>query len=96
VDIFETTEAVVLVAEVAGVNRQEVRVIVDGGTVRIYGHRHPTCCNTGARYHRLEIASGAFVRSFRIGVPFVAEKVSARSEDGLLYITLPKERPGQD
>jgi HSP20 family protein len=92
VDIYETPDAVILVAEVAGVSRQEVRVVVDGSTVRLYGHRHPTCCDTGARYHRLEIASGAFVRSFRITVPFVAERVSARSEEGLLYVTLPKAR----
>lgn len=96
VDIYETEEAVVLVAEVAGVTRHDVRVIIDEQVVRIYGHRHPTCCNQGARYHRLEIASGSFVRSFRIGVPFRAKRVSAKFEDGLLFVVLPKERPGQD
>ncbi len=90
VDIYETPDAVVVVAEVAGVSRHEVRVMVDGQTLRIYGHRSPTCCNTGARYHRMEIASGGFVRSFRIGVPIVAQRVAARFEEGLLFITLPK------
>lgn len=96
VDIYETAEAVVLVAEVAGLTRQDVRVLVDGQVVRLYGHRHPTCCNPGARYHRMEISSGGFVRSFRIDVPFRAGKVSARFEDGLLYVVLPKLSPGQE
>jgi HSP20 family protein len=95
VDIYENAEAVVLVAEVAGLTRHDVRVLVDEQVVRIYGHRHPTCCNPGARYHRMEISSGGFVRSFRIEVPFVAGRVSARFEDGMLYVTLPKQNPGQ-
>ena len=91
VDIYETAEAVVLVAEVAGVIRQEVKVLVDGQVVRIYGHRHPTCCNSGARYHRMEIASGGFARSFRIDVPFRADAVRAKFQEGLLYVILPKD-----
>jgi HSP20 family protein len=96
VDIYENAESVVLVAEVAGLTRHDVRVLVDEQVVRIYGHRHPTCCNPGARYHRMEISSGGFVRSFRIEVPFVAGRVSARFEDGMLYVVLPKQNPGQD
>ena len=91
VDIYETADAVVLVAEVAGVPRQEVKVLVDGEVVRIYGHRHPTCCESGARFHRMEIESGGFVRSFRIEVPFLANRVQAKFQDGLLYVILPKD-----
>ncbi len=91
VDIYETAEAVVLVAEVAGVIRQDVKVIVDGPIVRLYGHRHPTCCDPGARFHRMEIASGGFARSFRIEVPFRPEAVRAKFQEGLLYVILPKD-----
>lgn len=91
VDIYETPDAVVLVAEVAGVPRQEVKVLVDGEVVRIYGHRDPTCCEPGARFHRMEIESGGFVRSFRIGVPFRSDQVKAKFQDGLLYVILPKD-----
>jgi HSP20 family protein len=91
VDIYETAEAVVLVAEVAGVIRQDVKVIVDGPVVRLYGHRHPTCCDPGARFHRMEISSGGFARSFRIEVPFKAEAVRAKFQEGLLYVILPKD-----
>lgn len=95
VDIYETAEAVVVVAEVAGVIRQDVRVLVDGPVLRLYGHRHPTCCNAGARFHRMEIASGSFVRSFRIEVPFDPQGVKAKFQDGLLYVILPKTAPSR-
>lgn len=92
VDIYETREAVVLVAELAGINPDSVHIIVDGDLVRISGRREPTCPATGARYHRMEITSGEFVRSFRIRAPFSAKKVQARTDNGLLVITLPKDR----
>ena len=92
VDIFETPDEVVIVADLAGVNREDVRVIIDENVVRIYGRREPTCCSgQGARFHRMEIASGSFVRSFRISVPFDAQGVKANAEDGLLTVSLPKK-----
>ncbi len=90
-DIYETQDEVVIVAELAGVRREDLRVILDGNVVRIYGHRGPACLDQGARFHRLEIESGAFTRSFRISVPFKSDGVEAKAEDGFLYIRLPKD-----
>ncbi|MEW5912967.1 MAG: Hsp20/alpha crystallin family protein [Thermodesulfobacteriota bacterium] len=90
VDIVETPQAVVIVAELAGVRREDIKVLVDGDVVRIYGRREPSLHQPGARYHRLEIESGDFIRSFRIGVPFDQAKVEATTSMGLLKITLPK------
>lgn len=92
VDIFETEDEVVIVAEVAGIAREHIKVIVDGQVVRLYGQREATCCTAGAQYHRMEIASGAFARSFRIPVPFVGGQVEAKAADGLLYVHLPKDK----
>ena len=90
VDIVETPDAVIMVAEVAGVPREDIKIIVDGAVVRIYGRREPTLRVVGAQYHRMEIETGDFVRSFRVTVPFAADQVSAAMSDGLLKITLPK------
>ncbi len=95
VDIFETADAVVLVAELAGVGREEVRVIVDESVVRIYGERRPSCLEAPCRFHRMEITPGSFVRSFRITVPFDPQRAEARAEDGLLYVRLPKLPPAR-
>jgi HSP20 family protein len=90
-DIYETQDAVVIVAELAGVKQEDLKVILDGNVVRIYGHRGPACKEEGAHFHRLEIESGGFTRSFRISVPFKSEGVEANAEDGLLYVRLPKD-----
>ena len=90
-DIYETQEAVVIVAELAGVKQEDLRVILDGNVVRIYGHRGSACRDQGAHFHRLEIESGAFTRSFRISVPFKSDGVEAQAEDGFLYVRLPKD-----
>ncbi|MCB2189405.1 MAG: Hsp20/alpha crystallin family protein [Deltaproteobacteria bacterium] len=95
-DIYETADAVVIVAEVAGVGAQQVKVIVDGDVVRIYGQRPPICREPGAIYHRMEIETGAFVRSFRISVPVEADKARANSADGLLYVVLPRRKAPQE
>lgn len=90
VDIVETPEAVVIVAELAGVSRSTIKVMVDGEVVRIYGRRDPTVQAGMAQYHRMEIETGDFVRSFRITVPFAADQVNAAMSDGLLKVILPK------
>lgn len=92
VDIVETPQAVVVVAELAGIKRENLKVLVDGDVVRIYGRREPTVHQPGVRYHRLEIESGDFTRSFRIGVPFDPRRVEAVTSQGLLKITLPKRK----
>lgn len=94
-DIYETQDAVVIVAELAGVKQEDLKVILDGNVVRIYGHRGPACKEKGAHFHRLEIESGGFTRSFRISVPFKADGVEAHAEDGLLYVRLPKDMRAQ-
>lgn len=90
VDIVETAEAVIIIAELAGVSRQDLKIMVDGQVVRLYGRREPTLRVAGARYHRMEIETGEFVRSFRVTVPIASERVEASLSDGLLRIVLPK------
>lgn len=93
VDIVENEKAVVLVADLAGVAADKTKVAIDGDVVRIYGERGATSPTSGARYHRMEIETGAFVRAFRISVPFDPAGVKAQRKDGLLYITFPKAGP---
>ncbi|MCF8042403.1 MAG: Hsp20/alpha crystallin family protein [Desulfarculaceae bacterium] len=90
VDIVETTEAVIIIADLAGVSRQDLKIMVDDQVVRLYGRREPTLRVAGARYHRMEIETGEFVRSFRMTVPIVSTRVEASLSDGLLRIVLPK------
>jgi HSP20 family protein len=93
VDVFETSEAVVVRIEIPGVRGDDLRVNVDGPFLRISGVRKVPADLTVQRLLQMEIAFGPFEREIRIGVPFDRDGVSARLEDGFLAVTLPKSRP---
>jgi HSP20 family protein len=90
VDVYETEKALVIVVELAGVRRGDVRVTVDGDLLRIRGTRVPSRDEETLRLHQVEIASGPFERALRIGADFDRDAVSASLEDGCLRIVLPK------
>jgi HSP20 family protein len=93
VDVYETEKEVVVQVELAGVRREDVRVTVDGGVLRIRGARGPTRDESIQRLHQVEIVAGPFERVLRINLPFDAGAVRASLEEGLLRIRLPKQGP---
>ncbi len=93
VDIYETPEQVVVAMELAGVRQADLAITIEGEVVTIAGHRDPACCAGGrARFHRMEIASGRFARSFRVTVPFDPAGARAQLEEGMLFLELPKRQ----
>lgn len=79
--------------EIAGVSGEGLRVSVDGDLLRIHGVRPIPNNEAVQRLHQMEISFGPFERAVRIPVPFERGQVSAHLEDGLLEITLPKQKP---
>jgi HSP20 family protein len=92
VDVFETEDAFVVRAELAGVRRGELRVTVDGETLRIRGMRDGDG-SRAVRLHQMEIATGPFERSLRIPAEVDRDRVTAHLEDGLLTVTMEKRKP---
>ncbi len=89
VDVYETADAFVILAELAGVSEEDVVVTVDGEEVRLRGQRRLP----GPRpesFERLERSYGPFARSFRFEQELDADRVSAAFEDGLLRLELKK------
>ncbi|MDJ0850235.1 MAG: Hsp20/alpha crystallin family protein [Myxococcota bacterium] len=93
VDVFETEKAVVVRAELAGVRGEDLRVTVDGETLRISGARVAPEPGDVKRLHQMEIASGPFERRLRIPFAFEREGVTAHLAEGFLTVTLPKRVP---
>ena len=93
-DVFETEKSVVVRVELGGVRSQDVKVTVDGETLRIQGARYaPRTSADIVRLHRMEVAFGRFERTVRIAIPFDRERVHAHLEDGFLTVELPKREP---
>ena len=92
VDIYETLDDVIVLAEIAGVNKEEVKVEMEKDILKIHGKR-PDCSPSGKlKLHQMEIDYGRFQRMIRITIPIDEEAISATYSDGFLRIALPKRR----
>jgi len=93
VDIYETDTDIIILAELAGVRREDVSVTLDRNTVCIAGKRHISDDKCRIRQHQMEISFGPFKRIFRISVPIKCEEVEASFQDGFLTVRMPKQVP---
>ena len=89
-DVLETSDAVEVRFELAGVESADLRVSVDGSEVRVRGMRAAPEGTPVMRLHQMEIASGPFERRVHIPVAFDRERVSAHLSNGFLTIRLMK------
>jgi HSP20 family protein len=88
VDVFETDHMLRIVVALPGVAVEDVRVVVEGGTLTVVGERRLPCESAGA-IHRLEIPYGRFER--RMALPQGRyELVEHHLSDGCLSLQLRK------
>lgn len=92
VDIYETDDAVVLKAELAGLNKNDVTIEVKDSTLVLKGERKFEKDVKEENYHRIERSYGAFSRTFSLPQTVDQTNVTATFKDGLLEITIPKVR----
>jgi HSP20 family protein len=89
VDITENENEVVVTLDVPGVDRDGIDVQLTGENLVVRGERKFERQEKTSYVH-LERPQGTFSRSFTIGVPVQADRVSASYRDGVLTISLPK------
>ncbi|BBA69081.1 Hsp20/alpha crystallin family protein [Geobacter sulfurreducens] len=90
VDIFEDENAVIIKAELPGIDQKDIEVRIEDNTLTIRGERKHEEEVRKENYHRVERYYGGFQRSFSIPATIDQEKVRASSDKGVLTITLPK------
>jgi HSP20 family protein len=90
VDIAESEQEFVLLAELPGVQKHDVKLSVQDGVLTLNGQREQDKGAKGLRYHRTERAYGRFTRSFAVPESVDEHKLSAEFRDGLLKVHLPK------
>jgi HSP20 family protein len=89
-DVSETPEALVVKAEVPGVDPKEVEISVSGDTLTLKGEKKEEKEEKGKTWHRVERSYGSFFRSMTLPTPVDPDRITAESRDGVLTITLPK------
>jgi HSP20 family protein len=89
VNVFRKGEDIVIIAEVPGVTKSDIRVDVKGKTIRIAGNKS-VAYDDKASVHRRERLAGSFDRAVTMPVEIDADGVKAECHDGILAIWLPR------
>jgi HSP20 family molecular chaperone IbpA len=87
VDIFETSEGIVLLADVPGLAQDDLDVSVDRGILTIRGSASREGASSNGHRHG---AKAAVFRQFRLGDTIDPEHIAAELKHGVLRLHLPK------
>jgi len=90
IEVYETDDALVVVAEIAGMDEGQLHVVVDGDLLVIRGERPDTWHAEKGAYHEARIPYGAFGADVYIPFPVDAEHTEAEYNNGFLHIRLPR------
>jgi HSP20 family protein len=91
VDVSEDEQEFLIKAELPEVKKEDVKVVIEDGMVRISGERRLEKEEKDKRYHRLERSYGRFERSFAVPEAAKSEEMKAEYKDGLLCVHIPKK-----
>lgn len=91
VDIKETKDEFVLMAEVPGMSKDDIKINISENTLTIKGEKKEEKKEDDHNYHRVERRYGTFQRSFTLPTQIKGDKVKAAYKDGVLTITMPKK-----
>jgi HSP20 family protein len=90
VNIFDSPEGALIVAEVPGLDIAKLSISGTGHTLTISGERQFEPDGTGWGYHRRELSEGRFSRSIQLPKDYEASQAEARYEAGLLIVRIPR------
>jgi HSP20 family protein len=90
VNIFDSPESAVIVAEIPGLDLAKLAVAGEGRTLTISGERQFEPDGKGLGYHRRELSEGQFSRSIQLPEDYETGKAEARYDAGLLIVRVPR------
>ncbi|WP_026278900.1 MULTISPECIES: Hsp20/alpha crystallin family protein [Thioalkalivibrio] len=91
VDIREENDAYVLHADIPGVDPKDIELNMENGVLTLRGERRHESEEEQNGYKRIERVRGTFFRRFSLPDTADAENISARSENGVLEVRIPKQ-----
>ena len=91
VDITENDRAFTLIADIPGVDPKDIDISMEKGVLSIKGERQSENIEEKENYRRVERQSGEFYRRFTLPDSADADKIEAKSEHGVLTVTIPKQ-----
>ena len=95
-DMYETESAVILHIDLAGIDKQALKLVFNEGYLLLRGRRSFNAEMQSAKILRIERMYGIFQRSFWIPVAIDPQNITASYEHGVLHITLLKYQQDQN
>lgn len=90
VDVYTTSEEIVVVASIPGLKPEDVEIRLEDDRLTIGGTYPPPIPNV--EYVMGERERGHFSRTLALNVPVDGHRASAKIQDGLLILALPKNQ----
>jgi HSP20 family protein len=89
-DLCESASAIEVIVELAGVDQDQIEVVLYEDAVVVEGQRHLAATEPSGVYHVAEVRQGPFRLELPLPMAFDLDRVEARYDQGLLRITFPK------
>jgi len=89
-EVKETKDALIIVADVPGVNKEDIDVSLQGNLLTVSGKREEETKRDEENYHMEERSFGSFTRSFTLPAGIDVGQLSAELDNGVLRVVIPK------
>ncbi len=89
-DMYETPEEIIIRAEIAGVDKENLEIEISSKALKLYGRRTEIPCVENATYRLAEIQYGRFERILFLPSPINTDIVTTSYTNGFLEIRLTK------
>ena len=90
VDINESNDAFMISADLPGIKKSNIEVKVEENNLILIANRYIDKSDTNEKFHYNERRSGTFSRSFKLPKSVKEEKITAKLDNGVLSIVIPK------
>jgi len=90
VDIYETENNVMLIADIPGVTKENLQVDIENDELTISGLFLAPKIDSGKKLIN-ECYYGKYTRTFTLSDVIAQDKITAKLDDGVLTVTLPKQ-----
>lgn len=94
-DVYEDKDNIIIETQLAGINPEKVDISIENDVLCIKGESERKSEVEEKNYYRKEIRRGSFYRSIPLPTKVNGDKATAIIEEGMLKITVPKEKESQ-
>jgi len=94
-DVYESADDVIVKVELAGVDKESIRISLEEQAVVLDGVRRDPCggeSTAGYRFRQMEIEYGPFHRVIPVPYPVDGTNARAHMTNGILKVSLPRAR----